>query len=202
MKPLMSQLSLSPFAPQSRYSVYKRVVNLVLVIIGVTICVNLWILSTNQAQDWHDNQASQLGRSLVKQSALSLLPAMIEKDDEAIASRLEDIVSDPHVTEAAAYDRQGKLIASTKPDMSVVQRFRENSVLPLVFVEEVINQGANIGYIRIYLSSDQVMRFHDDYQSKVFEQMQVLMLLSALAGALLMRFFYKVRFRSRDVSKS
>lgn len=179
----------------STYSIYKRIANLVLVIAAAVICINLWLLSTDQARNWHAKQANQLGRSLSQQAALSLAPALTEQNKESVSQYLAYLVQDPHVSSAAVFGPKGQALDITQANLSLLTNFRLRQKLPLVFVQEIVFDDKIRGYLRISLDEGQVMRYHDEYQRQLFEQMFVLMLLSGVAGLLVMRAFYKFRYR-------
>lgn len=179
----------------STYSIFKRIVNLALVIAAVAICVNLWLLSTEQAQNWYAKQASQLGRSLSMQGALSLAPVMADNNSERIGAYLQHLTQDQHVDSAAVFGQRGQLITSTQDNLSLLTNFQVRQDLPLVFVQEVIYEEQIKGYLRILLNEDKIMQYHGAYQQQLFEQTIVLMLLSAVAGLLATRAFYKFRYR-------
>lgn len=180
----------------STYSIYKRLANLALAIFGCVICINLWLLSADSSQNWHDKQANQLGRSLSQQGARVLAAALQNGDNAAIQGHLESLSEDPHVVSTSLYDKQGKLVLSTAKQPWLLNVLHNPQGTPLVFVEEVKNQDNTIGYLRILLSEEQVMRYHAEYQQQMYEQILVLILLAAAAGLLGARAFYKFRYRN------
>lgn len=179
----------------STYSIFKRIVNLALAIAVVAICVNLWLLSTEKAQNWYAKQANQLGRSLSAQAALSLGPVIAENNSGRIAEYLKHLTQDQHVDSAAVFGQRGQIVHSTQANASLLTKFQVQQDIPLVFVQEVIFEEKIYGYLRILLSEEKIMQYHDDYQSQLFEQTIVLMLLSGVAGLILTRAFYKFRYR-------
>lgn len=179
----------------SRYSIYKRIANLALVIVAGIICVNLWLLSTDHAANWHSKQSSQLGRSLASYAAQIIAPSLANKDYQQIAQNLHNVAQDPHVISASLYSYQGQIVDSTQSNPSVLATFLIEENTPIVFVQEVIYQDNIVGYLRILLDERQVMLYHEDYQLQLYEQLLVLMLLSGLVGLLVARAYYKFRFR-------
>lgn len=190
-----SPFSVSAAQRPSTYSIYKRLANLALVVVAGLICVNLWLLSTDQASNWRDKQASQLGRSLVSYGAKVIAPDLAHGENQRITMQLKMLSSDPHVQGAAIFNHRGEIIDSTHSNTSVLASFLLNDNAPLVFVEEVRDDNKILGYLRILLDKQQVMQYHDDYQLQLYEQLLVLMILAALAGLLVTRAYYKFRFR-------
>lgn len=184
-----------PQKSPSAYSVYKRIAILLGLIVGLAICLNLWLLNKEHAQNWHDNQSNQLGRSLIQHTAKVLASPMTANDSALIQQILDFTLADSHVIEAVVFDSMGKPLAElTKPD-SILNIQATSETQPLVFIEEIVSQDQILGYLRLQLTQDQVMRFHDDYQKQLLEQSQALMLLAFLAGGVLIRAFYKWRIK-------
>ncbi len=179
----------------SAFSIFKRIANLALVVIACLICVKLWLLSTEQANNWHAKQASQLGRSLAQYGAKVLAPVVKSNQPEQIAQQLALLAQDPHVVSVTIFDFQGRVMDSTKTNTSVLAAFVLEDNMPIVFVEEIREDDQILGYLRLLLDEQKVMLYHDDYQAHWYEQLLVLMLLSALLGLLLCRAFYKFQYR-------
>lgn len=193
----MNFLDLEEVKPKSpsTYSIYKRIATLFGVVVSLTICVNLWLLSTEHAQNWHDKQANQLGRSLVKQAAHIMGKALVTEDKELIEYVWAVTLNDDHVIAAAIFDELGRPYEELAKPSAMVEIHKHAAQNPLVFVEEITHQQQLLGYLRLQLKPGQVMRFHDEYQNQLFEQSQVLMLLAFIAGAICTRAFYKWRIR-------
>lgn len=188
------QTQSSPQRP-SRYSIYKRIGNLMLVTFAAMICVNVWLLTSDISKRWYDQQANQLGKSLSAYAAKVIAPALREDDIEAISTQLLVLSNDPHVQGVSVFNHRGRIIDSTERDASVLANFLLDDTPPLVFVEEIREQDIILGYLRILLDKQQIMRFHDDYQLRFYEQTLVLIMLAGLAGVIVARSFYKFRFR-------
>jgi membrane protein len=179
----------------STYSIYRRIANLVLAVLGLLICVNLWLLSTDQAQNWHDKQANQLGRSLSQQGAMVLTEYVRNKDTNKITRQLEYLLADDNVVGAALFDHRGQLIDSVGNSAMLVANYRLKQTMPLIFIAEITTQEQIYGYLRLALDEEKVMQYHQEYQQQVFQQILVLMLLAGVVGILVARAFYKFRAR-------
>lgn len=202
MENLKSSLRLPTLEIPSKYSVFKRVANLTLVIIGVIICVQLWLVSSEHAINWHNKQANQLGESLLTFSASVLTESIIAEDKQKLTKQLQFIVEDPHVLGASLFDNKGRQLADNESSYSVVAAYKLNSHTPLVFVKSIEHQGALIGYLRIMLKEEKVMEYHGEYQVQLNQQVIVLMLLAAAVGILIARVFYKFRYRHKRSQES
>ena len=187
--------SLPAMQMPSSYSIFKRIANLVLVIVAIIICINLWLINSEQAENWHNNQTNQLGRSMSLLATKMLTQPLIDTDSQAISQQLEFLAADPHVTGVALYNVKGQLIDQRKNGLSVLATYQLQQQTPLVFVEEIRYEGQKLGYFRLMLSEQKVMEYHRQYQQQFFQQLQVLMLLAAAGGLLLTRAWYKFHYR-------
>lgn len=192
-----------PFeAPPSAYSIYKRLANLALAVIAVAISVNLWLLSTDQAQNWHTKQANQLGRSLANLGAQVLIPAMRQQDMTLLGNQLTALADDPHVVGVAVFNDKGQVVDSSNARVSLLATYQLDKEKPLVFVAEIREAQKILGYLRVLLNEDAVMQYHSDYQAQLIQQQIVLTLLGCAGGILLARAFYKFRFRHHQKPQS
>lgn len=188
--------SASPtFQRPSKYSVFKRMTNLVLVLVGIVICVNLWIINSDQSENWRNNQASQLGNSLTVLSGQMIVSAILQNDLDLMTEQLKFIAQDPHVHSAMLYNHKGQLLTGNQSSSSVVDAFKLKSPKPLVFVEDILHEKKTIGYLRLMLNEDDVMAYHSAYQLQLYQQVIVLMLLAGVVGILIARAFYKIKLK-------
>ncbi|MEP4889886.1 MAG: AhpA/YtjB family protein [Aliiglaciecola sp.] len=187
----------------SNYSIFKRVANLTLLVVAAAICVNIWLLNTEQSQNWHNNQSSQLGRSLAKFTADIIAPHLQEQQNDKILRYINLLSQDQHVAGVSVYNRLGEVVESNEQNASVLASYLIEDEFPLVFVEEVFLEDKLLGYVRLLLDKQQVMLYHLEYQNQIYKQLLMLMLVAGLVGLLLTRAYYKLRFRHYEkVSKS
>jgi membrane protein len=76
-----------------------------------------------------------------------------------------------------------------------VATFKLNKISPLVFVKQITHQQQTIGYLNVILEEKEVMNFHSQYQHQIDQQLQMLVILGVIAGILIARLFYKIRYR-------
>jgi membrane protein len=184
-----------PFQRPSRYSIFKRIANLVLVIVGCIACINLWLIGSEQSLNWHSKQANQLGVSLTSLSSSILISSLLENNSEKLTQQLSYISADPHVAGVSIFDDKGRILADKNLGGSVVTAYKSNKISPLVFVQNITHNQQIIGYLSIILKEKEVMAYHSEYQKQLNKQVQMLMILAAIAGILVTRAFYKVRYR-------
>jgi membrane protein len=195
MQPINTSTFTAPFQQPSRYSIFKRIANLVLAVVGCIACINLWLISSEQSLNWHSKQANQLGVSLSPLSGNVLISSLLEDDSEKLSQQLSYIVADPHVAGVSLFDNKGRTLADNNSALSVVAAYKSKDISPLVFVQNISHNKQVIGYLSIILKEKEVMAYHSEYQKQLNQQLQMLMILAAIAGILITRAFYKVRYR-------
>ncbi|MBU3016221.1 hypothetical protein KO519_00690 [Paraglaciecola agarilytica] len=180
----------------SRYSIFKRIVNLIIVIVMVLLFVNLWFVDNDNAQNWQQKQRTQLGNSLGLISSEIIAQPLIDNDTTRIEQLLTIVMSDPHVEAVAVYDQYGQQVAQQGTLNTIVEKYLDDQHdTPLVFVKDIRVEKQIYGYVRLLLNEQSVMALHSEYQSQLRQQTQVLGMLAALAALLVTRVFYKVRYR-------
>lgn len=189
-------LSSTDFQVHSRYSIIKRIINLVLVIIVGLLFINLWLLGNEQADNWHHKQATQLGSSLSSLASRVLIAPLIQKDSARISSLLQYWVDDPQVLSAAVYDQNGQLVEQLGDRSDLLSRYLASQAAPLVFVDDIQSEQQIYGYVRLTLSAEKVMAYHSDYQRQLRQQLELLILLAACGALIATRAFYKIRYRN------
>ena len=195
MEHINSSLFTAPFQRPSRYSIFKRIANLVLAVVGCIACINLWLISSEQSLNWHSKQADQLGVSLSSLSGNILISSLLKNDLDKLSQQLNFIAADPHVAGVTLFDNKGRVLSDNNSTLSVVDAYKANAISPLVFVQNITHDNQIIGYLSIILKEKKVMAYHSEYQKQLNQQVQMLMILAAIAGILITSAFYKVRYR-------
>jgi membrane protein len=195
MENINSSLFTAPFQRPSRYSIFKRIANLVLAVVGCIACINLWLISSEQSLNWHSKQANQLGVSLSSLSGNILISSLLKNNLDQLSQQLNFIAADPHVAGVTLFDNKGRVLSDNNSTLSVVDAYKANAISPLVFVQNITHNDQIIGYLSIILKEKKVMAYHSEYQKQLNQQVQMLMILAAIAGILVTRAFYKVRYR-------
>ncbi len=195
MEKIKSSVFIAPFQRPSRYSIFKRIANLILAVVGSIACINLWLISSEQSLNWHSKQADQLGVSLSSLSGNILISSLLKNDLDELSQQLNFIAADPHVAGVTLFDNKGRVLSDNNATLSVVDAYKANIISPLVFVQNILHDQQVIGYLSIILKGKKVMAYHSEYQKQLNQQVQMLMILAAIAGILITRAFYKVRYR-------
>lgn len=190
----------------STYTVYKRIANLILILIGVAISANLWWMNNLQSAQWYEVQAQQLGRSLSSQKALELSDSVRNNNQERIITALNQLMSDRYLAGASVFDFRGRRLATVGSIKSFIDEHSEFGAQRFTFVADIKtppipdSEGNGtveqvIGYITIQLDAQAVMAHHDKYQKQLNQQRIVFMFLAAMGALYITRAFYKIRFR-------
>ena len=195
MQQTNTSIFIAPFQQPSRYSIFKRIANLILAVVGCIACINLWLISSEQSLNWHSKQANQLGVSLSSLSGKILISSLLQNDSKALRQQLGYIVSDPHVAGVSLFDNKGRILADNNAALSVIAAYKSKGISPLVFVQNITYNEQTIGFLSIVLKEKEVMAYHSEYQKQLNQQLQMLMILAAIAGILFTRAFYKFRYR-------
>ena len=195
MQQINTSIFIAPFQQPSRYSIFKRIANLILAVVGCIACINLWLISSEQSLNWHSKQANQLGVSLSSLSGKILISSLLQNDSKALRQQLGYIVSDPHVAGVSLFDNKGRILADNNAALSVIAAYKSKGISPLVFVQNITHNEQTIGFLSIVLKEKEVMAYHSEYQKQLNQQLQMLMILAAIAGILITRAFYKFRYR-------
>lgn len=182
--------------PASNFSIFKRLLNLSLVVIGLTICINLWLAHNKQEKQWYQQQANQLGRSLAVLSAQAIADGITSQDEQIISQQINFLMSDQYVLGVSIYTHKGQLLQQQDTIPTIVERYIDSNENPLTFIQEIrSSDGELLGFLRIIIDEKKVMQFHFDYQQQMIEQFEVLLLLAAIAGGIITRAFYTIRYR-------
>jgi membrane protein len=180
----------------SNFSIFKRLLNLSLVIIGVIICSKLWLVHNTQEALWYHQQANQLGRSLAKLSAQTMVKGITEQDEQSLIQQISFLTNNDYVLGVALYNQKGQLIQQENAESVIFVGDQKLTKPTLTFIQEVRSDKNDIiGYLRVLLDETKVMQFHFDYQQQMIEKFEVLLLLAALAGGIVTRAFYTIRYR-------
>jgi membrane protein len=191
---------LSSFYRHSPYTIFKRITHLFLGILAIVVGINLWILSSESTQDWHDQQASQLGRSLSTYGADTLSFIGMQANVEEKVKLLNVLVNDPQIASVSLHDHHGTLMHALPDNESLIVAQRKDVRPPLVFVKEVIENDEVTGYLKLRMNRRTILSYHTDYQLQLFKQTQILMMLSALIAVIGTRAFYKWRIATNKTT--
>lgn len=184
-----------------KFSMLKRISNFILAVCIVVIGVNLWFMHNQNANEWYSLESEQLGRSLASQAARMLSGPLQKDDQDSIESYVSTIETDSFVKGTSLYDESGKTIKSFDESYSIIEEFRTLNQPPLIFVEDIIFDGKTIGYVKLLLDREAIIRHHKAFNKTQLMQTGLIMLLTAICAMILTRLFYKIRANYRYSDK-
>lgn len=186
------------------FSMLKRISNFILAVCVVVIGVNLWFMHNKNANEWYSLESEQLGRSLAAQASRMLAGPLQRDDQDSIETYVSTIETDSLVKGTSLYDQTGKTIKSFDENYSIIEQFRVLDQPPLIFVEDIIYDGKTIGYVKLLLDREAIIKHHKAFNRTQLIQTGLIMLLTAICAIILTRLFYKVRanYQFSDKPKS
>jgi membrane protein len=176
-----------------KFSALKRISNFILAVCIVVIGVNLWFMHSKNANDWYSLESEQLGRSLASQAARMLAGPLQKDDQDSIENYVSTIETDSFVKGTSLYDQSGKTIKSFDENYSIIEEFRVKNQPPLIFVEDIIYEGKTIGYVKLLLDREAIIKHHKAFNQTQLMQTGLIILLTAICAMILTRLFYKIR---------
>ncbi|WP_413699197.1 AhpA/YtjB family protein [Psychromonas sp. KJ10-10] len=142
-------------------------------------------------------QTEKFSDSLTNLAATEATRYLSQNKDQDLQLLIDDLSTDAMVRDATIYDNLGKvLFQSNNPLLLPVLLKLETSddadikgIIP--YIAELYNEQEKIGYIRISLRQDHILQLIFDYQQQTLETLISLLLLSFLAGCIIMALFFK-----------
>ncbi len=183
----------SPYQPPGVLSIVKRLVNFLMAASVASLVLYLWLNNVLSDQQQAQRQAMQLGTTISAQNAKLLAHALQRADTEMMQTQLQILQQDPQVHSVALFDAYGQKVMASEQDNAIVDLFDSDQHPALmVFVEDVFHQQTHLGFLRVTLWQERVLKYYHAYQQELILQAGLLMILSLLCGILLTRGYYKV----------
>jgi membrane protein len=179
-------------------AILKRISTLLLLVCSIAIAINLYIMHSENARQWYEIESEQLGRSLTIQAARLLSQPLSQEDNELTQQYIALLNDGMFIEGAVVFDNLGVRISSINNAPSVVDMISQGNYAPLVFVEDIQHDGQTLGYIKLILNRDEIIRHHEQFNRSQFTQTLLVIVLAMLIAALATRLFYKVN-RNYDI---
>ncbi len=180
----------------NNYAIFTRISSAILLICVGVLAVNLWLMHSENAQQWYKIESEQLGRGLTKQAAKLVATPLKSKDEELVAHYINVINDGKFVEGAVLFDSTGMRLSQHESIVSVVEMVNDADVAPLVFVEDIVDDSLQIlGYIKLVLNREEITQHHQDFNRGQLSQTFVVILLTMIISCLLTRMVYKFRYR-------
>lgn len=176
----------------SRYSIYKRIVFLIVSLAVITSCLIMWYSNYGQIKFQLTKQADILGQTLTDQYAVLLEPYVSDKNKQRLEQVAQTLHNDPHVVSVAIYDQRGRTLINYPDQQSIVQmHLNSGTNTSLTYVDEITKDGQILGYLRLTLDESTVIKHQQNLKNTYFTQSQVFMIISLFVGVIVTRLFYK-----------
>ncbi|WP_371195785.1 hypothetical protein [Glaciecola sp. SC05] len=174
-------------------SIFKRISSLILLVCSIAIGINLYIMHSQNAQQWYEIESEQLGRSLTIQAA-KLLSQPIATGDEQVVSTYMDMLNQGMFIEGAVvFDDAGVRLLDAQDNFSIVTMIKESNYEPLVFVEDIVNDGQTLGYVKLILNREEITQHHQSFNRNQLSQSVLVIILAMIVSMLATRLFYKFK---------
>lgn len=174
-------------------SIFKRISSLLLLICSIAIAINLYIMHSQNAQQWYEIESEQLGRSLTIQAAKLLSQPMAGEDNQVISTYIAMLNQGMFIEGAVVFDDAGVKLVDTQDDFSIVTMINEGQYEPLVFVEDIIHEDKTLGYVKLILNREEITQHHRSFNRNQLSQSVLVIILAMIISMLATRLFYKFK---------
>ena len=185
-------------------SIYRRINYIALAIILALVIGNIWLSAIFSGKSILTQQSIIMAQTLVKQASSVARHHVSETSYTVLQQIVDDLASSEYIYDAVVYDYQGKVLAQSAGHNRVIERLTNlsNDELEQVtqlmtpFVEEIYdNESRLIGYVSINFLQQDILTRSSEYQSNIWKQLIVMLVLAFVMGILGSRAFAKLRYR-------
>ncbi|PKF60663.1 hypothetical protein CW745_14130 [Psychromonas sp. psych-6C06] len=142
-------------------------------------------------------QTEKFSYSLTNLAAAEASRYLGQKKSKDLQLLINELSNDPMVRDATIYDHLGKILYQSNDPLLLPILLKINEpvnddikgVIP--YIAELYKEDKKIGYIRISLKQDHILRLIFNYQQQSLETLTLLLLLSFFAGSLIMALFFR-----------
>ncbi len=178
---------------KNQNSIFKRISNLILVVLSCVLAFNIYIMHEWNAKTWYEIESAQLGRSLAKQASNLVAAPLATNSEVLLQDYVEMINQGMFVRGAVLFDSEGVKYAQQVEPVSVVELIRNDNIDPLIFVEDVVYENNIIGYVKLVLDKPSIIQHHKDFNRNQLKQNALSIGLSMILAALVTRLYYKFK---------
>ncbi len=142
-------------------------------------------------------QTEKFSYSLTNLAAAEAARYLAQQKNKDLQLLINDLSNDPMVRDATIYDNLGKVLFQSNEPLLLPILLKINpssgkeikGIIP--YIAELYKEDEKIGYIRISLRQDHILRIIFDSQEQTLETLISLLILSFLAGSIIMALFFK-----------
>ncbi|MFT4925274.1 MAG: putative membrane protein affecting hemolysin expression [Phenylobacterium sp.] len=121
-------------------SVYRRLSQISLSVVLLITVLNMWVNADSDGSYMQSETVSALTRQLTEQSALVAVRLMEKKQTDKLTLMLNDLVTNPYISQSVIFDKSGKLIAQSEGAISAIDAHYAR--YPLVQPDVEVTQSA------------------------------------------------------------
>jgi len=142
-------------------------------------------------------QTTKFSYSLTNLAAAEASRYLSQKKVKDLQLLIDDLSNDPMVRDATIYDNLGKILFQSNeplllPVLLKIDTESDSNIAGIIpYISELYKEDTKIGYIRISLRQDHILQIIFDYQEKALSTLITLLMLSFLAGSLIMALFFR-----------
>lgn len=174
-----------------------RTLQIVGLIIVSTVIIYQFSMLESSADEVEYQQTESFASSLTNLAAAEATRYLSNKKATDLQLLIDDLGHDPIVRDATVYDELGKILYQSEnilplPNVLKINDGNEQQAAGIVpYIAELYKGNKTIGYIRITLEQEKILSLIHDYQEKSRSTMLSLLILSFLAGTLVMALFFR-----------
>ncbi|MFT6987606.1 MAG: membrane protein [Psychromonas sp.] len=142
-------------------------------------------------------QTERFSYSLTNLAAAEAARYLSQNKASDLQLLIDDLSHDPIVRDATIYDNLGQILYQSEDVLAlpILLNINKNNdpkaagVIP--YIAELYNEKETIGYIRITLEQEEILSLIHDYQQKSLSIMLQILMLSFVAGTIIMALFFR-----------
>ena len=174
-----------------------RTLQILSLIIVCAVIIYQFSMLKSTANQIKYQQTEKFAYSLTNLAAAEATRYLSHKKVKDLQLLIDDLSHDPIVRDATVYDDLGQILYQSENVLPLPSLLKINTddeqqaegVIP--YIAELYKENKKIGYIRITLEQEKILSLIHDYQEKSSSTMLLLLILSFVAGTILMALFFR-----------
>jgi len=179
--------------------VYRRLRRIAIGIVVLFAIAYVWDLTLAQNQRALTEHTQKMSRLVLQQAEHEASIWLAEDNLVGLQTLVDHLNEQPEIISASIHDPFGQQLASSNPQFNDISATEDSSELrlPITMVGEIEQGDRTVGYIQIMFDRDISLTYPQRITMMLTERGGILLLLSVLAGILLMAGFNRIRWRRR-----
>ncbi len=172
-----------------------RTLQILGLILVCTVILYQFSLLEKTANKVKYQQSEHFAASLINLAAARATRYLSSQKITDLEQFIDDLSADPMVRDAGIYDNLGKVIYQSKnrlPLANLLKSAGDNrqTEKAVPYIAELYKENKKIGYLRINLEQQKILAMIDEYQNTSQSTMLLLLILSLLAGTIIMALLF------------